>query len=286
MASNDRRRRAQHEQRRRTGAEERRRASRRRTRIVAAVVAGLVVLSTFAGVFATVRSDGETSASSTTSGVPSTTTPVTASYPATGAEPAPAAPGVALTGPTPCPPEDGSAPRTTQFAEPPPTCIDLGRFHTAVITTSAGPLTFQLNPSRAPETTNAFVVLARYHFYDGLPITRIRPRAWFEAGTTFAGDGSWGFPIPDEVPPAGQIFTPGTIAMAGEPGQPGTNRGGLLVATLDQAPSISDEVTSFGILLDGAPTLAAIDRAASQDGLPTSTITIESVTVTPGPPLG
>jgi cyclophilin family peptidyl-prolyl cis-trans isomerase len=267
-----------------TAAEQRHRASLRKKRIVAVVVAVMLVLSTVAGVIAATVGSSDESASPT---VPATAPGATApAPPATGVAPLPAERGATLTGATPCPAADGSSPRTTQFAEPPPLCIDTSRFHTAVVTTDVGPLTFQLNPRRAPASVNAFVVLARYGYYDGQPVTLIRPRGWFEAGGQFTPEGPSGFAVPDEVPPQGQIFTPGTIAMRGVPGAPGTNRGEFLVATYDDAPAIDPGVSAFGIMLDGSATLAAIDGAASQDGLPTRPITIQSITVTESGAIG
>lgn len=155
-----------------------------------------------------------------------------------------------------------------------------------MVTTDVGPLTFQLNPARAPASVNAFVVLARYGFYDGAPITAIAPRGWFEAGGAFAGDGPpTGFAVPDEAPPQGQVFTPGTIALVGDAGTTGTNRGAFLVATFEGATAIDQGVSSFGILLDGTDTLAAVDAAAAGDGRPARPITIRSVTVTESGPV-
>jgi len=270
-------------------AGQRRRAGDRKKRILAGTIALVVLLSTVGAGIAATR--GTTTSSATTSSTrPPTTTgstlPTRNDYPATGIEPVPAVAGTTLTGPTPCPATDGSAERTTSFAEAPPMCIDTGRFYRAVVNTTAGPLTFQLNPRLAPQSTNAFVVLATYGYYDGQPIRRIEPTAWFEAGGRFAdGAAPTGFEIPNEAPVAGQIFTAGTIAMIGENPTSGPDRGAFLVATFENAPTIDQGVSSFGILLDGASTLVAIDRLGSRDGLPARPVRIDSVTVTPGVPI-
>ena len=196
--------------------------------------------------------------------------------------PVPAPAGASITGPTPCPAEDGSSPRVTGFAEAPASCIDADSFYLATVTTTKGAITFQLNPKRAPQTVNDFVVLARYHFYDGQPLTTVTTRASFTLGLAFSGGTEAGFPIPDEVLPQGQVFTPGMLAMSGTPGTPGTNRGQLLVATFENAAGIDQGVTSFGIMLSGDDTLAAIDALASQDGTPTEAVTITSITVARG----
>ena len=266
----------------RAAAEARHATTRRRQRVIAGVVAALVLLSLL-GALIGARSDSRrTSApTSTTSSLPGT--PATSSLPASGVAPVPAPVGASLTGPTSCPAEDGSSPRVTGFAEPPPNCIDAGSFYLATLTTTKGAMTFQLNPKRAPRTVNDFVVLARYHFYDGQPLTTVTTRASFTLGLAFTGgDGETGFPIPDEVPPQGQVFTFGMLAMSGTPGTPQTNHGQLLVATYENAAGIDQGVTSFGIMLAGDDTLAAIDALASQDGTPTEAVSITSITVVPG----
>ncbi len=273
------RRRSQQAARERAAA--RQAAAARRRRVIAAVVALLVVLSVVGAYLGSTRSASTSRPATTTTSLPTSTT--RAALPPTGVTPPPVPVGQALTGPTPCPAEDGSSPRVTSFAEAPPTCIDTGFFYTATIATSKGDLTLQLNPSRAPETVNDFVVLARYHYYDGQPVTAVQRRASFTIGVALSGDGSDkapGFALPDEAPGQGQVLTPGTISMTGSTA--GANRGQLLVATYEDAAGIDPGVTPFGIMLSGDDTLAAIDRLASQAGEPTEVVTVEGVTVTRG----
>src|SRR6478736_4018382 len=52
--------------------------------------------------------------------------------------PTPAPVGASITGPTPCPAEDGSSPRVTGFAEAPARCIDPDSFYLATVTTTRG----------------------------------------------------------------------------------------------------------------------------------------------------
>ncbi|MDE0602746.1 MAG: peptidylprolyl isomerase, partial [bacterium] len=69
---------------------------------------------------------------------------------------------------TPCPATDGSSPVRRKFRTPPPMCIDPTKSYTAVMETSMGTLTIALDPISAPRTVNNFVVLARYHYYEGV----------------------------------------------------------------------------------------------------------------------
>lgn len=281
MASNsDHRRREAARQRRQAEAEQRRVRTVRRRRVLAGSLGLAVVLATIAG-FCGPRSTN--SSSSTTSRGPTTTA---GPLPSDGIAPVPAAPGATLTGATPCPAEDGSSPRTTSFASPPPQCIATDRFLLARFETSAGDFTVQLNPKRAPQTVNTFVVLARYHYYDGQPLTSVRTRASFSFGMAFSGGGGQpGFDIPAEIPAGGTIFTPGSLSMA--PASTSKGIGGrLVVSTFEGAPGNDQNVTPLGVMLSGDETLAAIDALASQSGTPTANVTIRSLTIVTGGVIG
>ena len=250
---------------------------KRRQRLAAAIVGVVVILAILGAYLGASSSSTSTSTStSSTSSLPSG--PTTSAVPSSGITPPPATPGAALTGPTPCPAEDGSSPRTTSFTDAPPTCIDSTHFYRAVISTTRGDLTVQLNPERTPNTVNAFVVLARYHFYDGQPVTSIIPRKYFTVGVSFTTANTM-FDIPNEIAPAGQIFGPGSIAMVGTAGVRSPSKGQFLIATFEMAADIDDSATAFGTLLDGFDSLLAINSLSSRTGEPTGVVTITGVTV-------
>ena len=270
--SSDRRQQQIARQKAQTAATARQRKARRRKQFAAGGVAVVVVLSTL-GAF--LGSKSSTTKSSTTTTTVPTSTPLQKS----GIVP-PAVPlGATLTGATPCPAEDGSSARTTTFASAPPTCIDNTHFYTATITTTKGVLTVQLNPKVSPQTVNTFVALARYHYYDGQPITDVRSRASFTAGMAFIdGSNQPGFAIPGEIPAKGTVFTPGALAMA--PASASNGIGGQLVfATFDQAADNNQQVTPLGIMLSGDATLTAMNQLASESGKPTALVTITSISV-------
>lgn len=247
---------------------------------MAAAIAAVVVLAGFAGFLGSRSTRASTS---TTSTAPTSTSAV---LPADGVAPIPAAPGATLTGATPCPAEDGSSVRTTRFASIPPMCIATDRFLRARFSTTAGDFTVQLNPRIAPQTVNTFVVLARYHYYDGQPLTSVRTRGSFSFGMAFTGGGGEpGFDIPGEVPPGGTVFTPGSLSMA--PASTSKGIGGrLVVATFEAAPNNDQNVTPLGIMLDGDDTLVAIDALASRSGTPIANAAIRSITITTGGVIG
>lgn len=257
-------------------AESRTRRDRRRKQLLAGAVVAVVVLSTI-GAFLGARSSSSGSTSTTT-------TSTTMAIPVNGVTPAPAAAGATLTGPTPCPAEDGTSPRTTSFAEAPPMCIDTGYFHTATITTTSGTMTVQLNPSQSPLSVNDFVVLARYHFYDGQPITSVSARAAFTIGTAFEGGGDTpGFAIAPEQPAGGIVFTPGSLAI-----RPTSATGAgaqLVVSTFEAAPDNDQNVNPLGIMLSGDELLTAVDALASQSGEPTVPVVITSITISRSSPI-
>ncbi len=272
----------------RTTAQQQQAAAARRRRRTLALVGFVLVLALLAGIAGSVigSNDDQSVATdtTTTTGDPSTTT-----VPAVGNAELPIPPpGETLTEPTPCPADDGSSPRVTTFAGPPPMCIETNRFYEAIITTSKGELKLQLNPEQAPNAVNNFVVLARYHYYDGQPFTAIFPREAAVVRGRFAnpeGVESPGYTIPGEAPPQGQIFVPGTIAFIPLSETDAAYAASFLLATFERAADLPQNLTSFGIMLDGQDTLIGIDRAGSQQGNPAETVTIESIAIRASAPI-
>jgi len=195
------------------------------------------------------------------------------------------APGERLEGPTPCPAFDGSAPRVTSFAEPPPLCVDPAFAYNVTIRTSVGDLDYFVNPQQGEAAINNFLVLAAYHYYDGLPLTRIDPQVDAQVDPAFddpAGVSSPGYPVPTDAAPT--IVNPGSLALLGST-DPGFEAAGIKIALGQDAVGWSEDSAVFGLLLDGLETLQAIRLAGTpQSGLPTSVITIEGVDIEQGNP--
>lgn len=133
----------------------------------------------------------------------------------------------AITGRTPCPKADGSSPQVVSFAHAPPRCIKASKAYEADLETATGVVTIALDAMRAPATVNNFVVLARYHFYDGVPLEH--------SSTVQALALAPGYTIADERPPAGS-YTVGSVAMTST--GPGTIGGPffVVVSAVDLAP--------------------------------------------------
>ncbi|MEA2716102.1 MAG: hypothetical protein QOI99_419 [Actinomycetota bacterium] len=194
--------------------------------------------------------------------------------------PAPAL-GASITGDTPCPPADGSSPRTTHFAKAPPTCIDAAKGYVAEMQTSKGLVTVALDPAAAPITVNNFVVLARYHYFDTLPFHRIVKGFVIQGGSPDAsGNGNPGYQFADEVPAAG-AYQVGSLAMANS--GPNTNGSQFFIVT--GAPATLQPLYSlFGQVTGGADVLQAIDAAGTpatdaNSGKPTEVVTVQTVTI-------
>jgi cyclophilin family peptidyl-prolyl cis-trans isomerase len=243
-------------------AAERRRQSRRRTLIVTVVVVAIVAL--IAGVTGAFSSGSSSKKSATES-----TTPVSLK---------PVAKGASITGPTPCPKADGSSPRTTSFAQPPPMCIDPAKTYTAAMKTTKGTMTITLDPKKAPNTVNNFVVLSRYHFYDGIAFHRIIPGFVDQVGDPDeTGSGGPGYQFADELPGPGG-YAPGSVAMANS--GPNTN-GSQIFIIVGRGDTLPVNYSLFGQVTAGLDVAQAINKFGTNDeqGKPTQVIKIDSVSV-------
>jgi cyclophilin family peptidyl-prolyl cis-trans isomerase len=221
------------------------------------------------------RSDNSSTAATTTV---VTTAPASTVPPTT-------IPGVAITGDTPCPPAEGPAERAASFEKAPPMCIDPAKTYTAVVTTSKGAYTIALDAAAAPQTVNNFVVLARYHFFDGVPCHRIIAGFMVQCGDpSGVGSGGPGYTIPDELPTGTSAYPKGTVAMANT-GAANTGGSQFFTVTGDGASSLPSTYSVFGHVTDGLdttlPALDALADPAADNGIPPKEpVTITSVTIT------
>ncbi len=184
-------------------------------------------------------------------------------------------PGDTITGETPCPAADGSTPRAATFENPPPMCIDPAKTYTATVDTSAGSFTVALDAAKAPKTVNNFVVLSRYHFYDGLKFHRIVPGFVVQGGDPFGnGSGGPGYEFEGELPASLADYTAGAVAMANS--EPGIN-GSQFFVTLDATGLPGPTYSLFGQVTEGFDTtVKALEAAGAAGEVPT----INSITIT------
>jgi peptidylprolyl isomerase len=183
-----------------------------------------------------------------------------------------------MTAPTPCPAADGSSPIRREFDGPPPMCIDASKRYTASMVTSKGTLAIALDPIGAPVAVNNFVVLARYHYFDGIVFHRIIPGFVLQGGDpTGSGRGGPGYRFADELPAAGR-YELGSLAMANA--GPNTNGSQFFVISGPDGMRLPPQYSLFGKVVAGLDVVAAIDAIGTKSGTPKETVTIESVTVT------
>jgi len=222
------------------------------------------------------RTKDNTSASGTTT----TTAPTSTTNPASSLPTV--APGATLTGATPCPAADSSAARTTTFAQAPPLCIDAAKTYTAKVATSKGEFTMTLDAKAAPNTVNNFVVLARYHFYDGIPFHRVVTDFAIQTGDPLGsppGTGGPGYKFDDELPKSVDDYKPGSVAMANS--GPNTN-GSQWFVWVGPTKLPSPAYSLFGAVSEGYDTtIQAIMKGGSSgsDGTPVDVTTITYVLI-------
>ena len=181
-----------------------------------------------------------------------------------------------------CPAPDGSSEQRRQFDAYPPTCIDVTKTYTAEVVTNFGTFVVELDPQRAPLTVNNFVVLARYHYFDGTECHRAIPDFVVQCGDpTATGTGGPGYRFADELPGPGE-YVIGSLAMANS--GPDTNGSQFFVITGDNGAALPPSYSLFGAVIEGLDTTVAdLDAVANPDdnGVPPlEQIIIESVTIT------
>lgn len=181
---------------------------------------------------------------------------------------------------TACPAEDGSSERTTAFGAAPPMCIDESNTYTAVVETDRGSFTIELDPAKAPLTVNNFVVLARYHYYEGVSFHRIIPDFVIQGGDAVGdplGTGGPGYSVADELPEEGE-YEVGSVAMANS--GPDTNGSQFFVVTGEQGEALPPRWSLFGTVTDGLDVVLDIEATGTESGAPTEATIITSVTIT------
>ena len=180
--------------------------------------------------------------------------------------------------PTDCPAADGSSPQKRRFDGPPPMCIDPEKRYTAEMVTTKGTLVIALDPIAAPRTVNNFVVLARYHYFDGIFFHRVIPGFMLQGGDPEgSGRGGPGYRFEDELPKPGR-YEIGSLAMANA--GPNTNGSQFFVISGPSGVSLPPQYSLFGKVVKGLDVVADIDAIGTGGGAPKEKVVIESVTIT------
>ena len=180
---------------------------------------------------------------------------------------------------TDCPAVDGSSPKKQKFDGAPPMCIDPAKRYTAEMVTNKGTMTIALDAIAAPKTVNNFVVLARYHYYDGVGFHRIIPGFMAQGGDPDgSGRGGPGYRFEDELPKPGR-YEVGSLAMANA--GPNTNGSQFFIVSGPSGVGLPPQYSLFGKVVKGLEVVAALDGCGSPGaGTPKEPVTITSVTIT------
>src|SRR5262249_18585475 len=145
--------------------------------------------------------------------------------------------------------------------------------------------------SQYPQAANVFIFLAGYHYYDGLPITKIVPAAYAEVANPTNADGQPGpgFSIANEAATQGPVLSPLTVALV--PNSDGTVGGAFLMGLLSEFAQIPPNAPQVAMILDDRvdpqqtqpdPNVRqAINKAATPSGGPSQVVTITRITVKP-----
>lgn len=190
--------------------------------------------------------------------------------------------------PVACGAQAPPAPETLlQFAAPVDQGFDPESTVTAVISTSCGDLTLDLDTRTSPEAVNSFVFLANAGFYDGTAVHRILPGVLIEAGDPLAtGDGSGGYRLPDEPPPSGFAIGRGTVILS--PGDGPNRSGSQFKIALDDDPPFNRSASILGTITEGESVLDRISAipvgivVTSDRSYPLEAVYIESIEITVG----
>jgi peptidyl-prolyl cis-trans isomerase B (cyclophilin B) len=241
------------------------RAKARRTRqqVTAAVLSILVVVG---GVFAVTKWVGSSSGKKTAA-------PAASSTP---------------TGPT-CPKATADkVAKPQQFSKAPDKTLAAGRTWTASVATTCGPMTFELDGAKAPQTVSSFIYLARKGFFNNTTCHRLTTTGIFvlQCGDpTATGGGGPGYGFGIENAPASGDYPAGTIAMARADDPKSNGSQFFLVYKDSKLPTEGGGYSIFGTVKTGLDVLTkvAASGAAAADSTgntaPNTPINITSVTV-------
>ena len=157
-------------------------------------------------------------------------------------------------------------------------CIDSSKRYTARIQTSMGTMKIALDAVKAPNTVNNFVVLARYHYYDGIVFHRIINGFMCQGGDpTGSGRGGPGYRFADELPPPGR-YEVGSLAMANS--GPDTNGSQFFLISGSSGVGLPPQYSLFGKVVSGLEIVDAMQMVDTNGSdRPRADVVIESVTI-------
>lgn len=174
-----------------------------------------------------------------------------------------------------------SSPLAVSEAKPPAMEIDVNKQYQAILNTSAGEITIQLNARQTPVTVNNFVHLARTNFYDQTIFHRVLKGFMIQGGDPRGdGTGGPGYTFADEAFEG--EYTRGTIAMANA----GPNTNGSQFFIMHQDYPLPKNYVIFGKVTAGLDAVDKIAEAATklnpgsgENSTPVSPVTVNSIQI-------
>ena len=174
--------------------------------------------------------------------------------------------------------------RDTPPPEPEPfateSAADLAQYH-AVLETSAGPITVEFYPDRAPEHVRSFLRLAAAHVLDGTSFHRV-VRGFVIQGGSLNTRSALTEKQQQLVRPLQPEFNDvkhvkGIVSMA-RGDDPASATSSFFIVTGD-APSLDGKYTVFGHVVDCMAVVEAIEQVAVNGETPVSRVELKTVTV-------
>jgi len=164
--------------------------------------------------------------------------------------------------------------------QPPAMQIDKSKNYSAILKTSEGDITIDLDAKKVPITVNNFIVLARQNFYSGLTFHRVVKDFMIQGGDP-KGDGSGGpgYKFADENLEG--KYTRGTVAMANS----GPNTNGSQFFIIHKDYDLPNKYVIFGHVSSGMEAVDKIaeakvtDNGAGEKSKPLVPVKIDSVEI-------
>ncbi|MDO8507658.1 MAG: peptidylprolyl isomerase [bacterium] len=161
--------------------------------------------------------------------------------------------------------------------------IDANKKYTALLKTSKGDITVELDAKNSPKTVNNFVFLSKKGFYDGLTFHRVIKDFMIQSGDPNGnGTGDPGYKFDDE--PIVKDYLPGTLAMANS--GKNTNGSQFFIMTADYSGGkLPKNYVIFGNVITGMDTVKKIaetpveQSSGGESSKPKEKVTIETITI-------
>lgn len=102
----------------------------------------------------------------------------------------------------------------SQFAGPPPMCIDTNKKYSGTMKTTKGDVSFDFLTKQTPRTANNFIVLAENGYFNGLGFWKSLDWLIQSGDPEGNGRGGPGYTLGPELPAADETWAPGSMGMA------------------------------------------------------------------------